>query len=216
VLMLPIEWTEDGWPRVPANADATKIMVKPAGEDVGGGMPLSDSFSESELGIQWTWPSSHDARSYAQVGNGALRLKADGELPGVAAVKPDANLLAVVPQNHSYFAEVEVEIPAGAEAGLLLDNGSSATSGWANVALRDDQVVATWNGVANYVSTDARRLFLRLRNIKGDVTGFYSADGKNWTQFANATRVASGRRLALYAAGSGEVVFRNFTYRGLE
>lgn len=138
-------------------------------------------------------------------------------LPGEAAVKPaDASMVAVVPQNHSYFAQVEVEIPAGAEAGLLLDDGSSAAFGWANLALRDDQVVATWNGVANYVPTNSRRLFLRLRNIKGDITAFYSADGQNWTQFANATRVANVRRLVLYAAGSGEAVFRNFIYRGLD
>ena len=40
--------------------------------------------------------------------------------------------------------------------------------------------------------------------------------GANWTQFPKAFEVTMGRRLRLYAAGQGEVRFRNFTYRGLE
>ncbi len=74
VLMLPIEWTADGWPRVPVEADATKTFRKPAGENVGNGMPLSDGFGATALDIQWEHPMGATPADYARTGGDALRL----------------------------------------------------------------------------------------------------------------------------------------------
>jgi hypothetical protein len=52
--------------------------------------------------------------------------------------------------------------------------------------------------------------------MKYDISESYSMDGKTWIPFDNATRVTEARRLYLYAAGTGDVVFRNFKYRGLD
>ncbi len=219
VLLLPIEWTVDGWPRVPANADATSTLARPAGENIGNGMPLSDNFSGTALGIQWEYtPQANPGRDF-HIEDGGLTLAASGEIPGEVAVPPaNATMVSVRPVNHSYEATVELTIPAGAEAGMLLDGvgGPRGSGEWADVGLRSGQVVATWGGQANYLPFSETHVFLKLRNIHYDITCFYSTDGEHWKQFPNATRVTNGRRLALYAAGNGNVVFHNFTYRGID
>ena len=68
-------------------------------------------------------------------------------------------------------------------------------------------------------------MFLRLTNDRHIVTIHYSADGKTWTLFGTRMEVSGyhhnvaydflSLRPALYAAGSGEVRFRNFKYRAL-
>ncbi len=216
-LLLPVEWTADGWPRIVPGIAATDIIRKPAGANVGHGMPLSDDFSDSEIGIQWLYAPNVDPAALFRPGNGKLIMKAAGTIPGRAAVPPaEAVTLGVMPVHHSYEAEVEIEIPDSAEAGIWLGPGGRGGSAWATVGLRKGEALATWPGQANYLPWKGNRIFIRMRNMKFDVSAWYSADGKNWLPFANSTQVAEGRRLSLYAAGSGEVVFRNFKYRGLD
>ena len=216
-LLLPIEWTADGWPRVVAGVQATDLLRKPPGENVGHGMPLSDDFSNSAIGIQWQYSPNVDPTAVFQVGSGKLTIKAQGTIPGDAAVLPsNATMLSVMPVNHAYEAEVEISIPDTAEAGLMLSSGGRGGGSWATVGVRKGEAFATWAGQANYLKWDSNRIFVRLRNMNYDVSCSYSTDGKTWTPFENSTYVTSGRRLSLYAAGEGTVVFRNFKYRGLD
>ncbi len=126
-------------------------------------------------------------------------------MPGDAAVAPGgANMLSVRPQNLSYEVEVEIEAPAGAEAGFLLDNGRPDRDGWATVGLRNGQTIATWNGVANYLPYPENRIFVRLRNSRSTIVAFYSRDGKKLDSIPECD--AGGGRppaLLLYAAGGG-------------
>ena len=116
-LLLPVEWTADGWPRIPPGVSATDILPKPAGENVGHGMPLSDDFSSSALGIQWQYAVDANPAELFRVGDGQLRMKAKGTIPGQAAILPaDATTLGLMPVNHAYEAEVEISIPDTAEA----------------------------------------------------------------------------------------------------
>jgi beta-xylosidase len=49
-MVLPVEWTADGWPRVKPGVRPTDAIPKPAGENVGNGLPLSDDFTGDSLG----------------------------------------------------------------------------------------------------------------------------------------------------------------------
>ena len=70
-----------------------------------------------------------------------------------------------------------------------------------------------------------RHVFIRLKNDRHIVTIHTSADGKTWRKFGTQMEVSGyhhnvaydflSLRPALYAAGTGEVRFRNFTYRAL-
>ena len=67
---------------------------------------------------------------------------------------------------------------------------------------------------------------LRLRNDRHIVTIFYSADDRTWTRFGTTMEVSGyhhnvageflSLRPAIYAAGTGEVRFRQFIYRALD
>ncbi len=209
-LLLPVEWTADGWPRIKAGVTPTEILRKPAGENVGHGMPLSDDFTGSELGIQWTYAPSVNADEAFHVGDGRLSMKASGKSP------LEATWLGVMPVNHAYEVEVEVTIQETAEGGLLLGGGRTSGSEWATAGLRKGEAFAYWPRVPNSMPWVGDRIFVRVRNNRGDVSCSYSADGQKWTQFANSTEVGRATRVALYATGEGEVVFRSFKYRGLD
>ena len=216
-LLVPVEWTADGWPRITPGLAATDLLRKPPGEDVGHGMPLSDDFSSPTIGIQWQYAPYVNPGEYFRVGDGKLDMRAKGTSPGKAAVLPqNATTLAVMPVNHEYEVEVELSIPDTAEGGLMLSAGPWGGTTWATVGLRKGEIFATWAGQANYLNWSENRIFVRLRNMKYDVSCFYSTDGHTWTPFPNSTHVTDGRRLSLYAAGEGTVVFRNFKYRGLD
>jgi beta-xylosidase len=214
-LLLPIEWTRDGWPRVSSGVSPADLLSKPIGENVGHGMPLSDDFSGDTLGIQWLFDPSIQPEKSFKVGGGKLVMKAEGGFSARAAVPSDATMLGVMPVNHSYEAEVEVAIPETAEAGLLLSSGGPDNGSWASVGLRKGEVFRNGNH-GDYVGSKETHLFLRLLDMNYDISAFYSVDGKTWVPFDNSAYVTEGRRLFLYAAGTGEVVFRNFKYHGLD
>jgi beta-xylosidase len=201
-MLLPIEWTADGWPRVPAGVTSTDILRKPAGENVGHGMPLSDDFTGNTLGIQWTWAANAIPAELFTVGGGQLRVKASGTSPATAT------RLNVGVVNRAYEVEVDVEIPETAEGGLMI--------GTVNAGLRKGEVFGYWPSIPNAMRWESNRVQVRIRNDRGDVSFYWSTDGKSWNQFANSGAAAGSRSLSLFAAGQGEVVFRNFRYRGLD
>ena len=214
-LLLPIEWTDDGWPRVPYGVSAADILPKPVGENIGHGMPLSDDFSNSNLSIQWTYSPSTKPEEAFRIGGGKLVMKAAGAVHGTAFTPPtDATILGVVPVNHSYEAEVEITIPETAEAGLILSSGGNNGS-WASVGLHKGEVFRNGDH-SDFIPTKETHLFVKLRNMNYDITGYYSTDDKTWVPFSYASYVTDGRRLSLYASGSGDVVFRNFKYHGID
>jgi len=208
-LLLPVEWTADGWPRIAPGVTPTDILPMPAGESVGHGMPLSDDFSSPELGIQWSYAPDTQPEAAFRLGGGELHMQAKGRNAH------EAMTLSVAPVNHAYEAQVEVSISGGAEGGLLLSEGMVG-SRWAAVGLRLGVLFVEYPALESHFSCDNRRLWLRIRDNQHDVSCAYSHDGIHWTPFPKATEVAYARQLSLYAAGEGEVCFRNFEYRGLD
>ena len=208
-LLLPVEWTADGWPRIVPGLTATDILPMPAGENVGHGMPLSDDFAASEIGIQWMWEPTIDADQAFAVGDGALRVRAEGTTP------LEAVALSVMPVHHAYEVEVEVTVGPGGEGGILL--APFAPSGnWAATGLKAGEVFAKWPAQANHLPWQGERLAVKVRNDRYDVSCFYRGEDGRWIQFPNATEITSCRRVSLYAAGDGAVVFERFVYRGLD
>jgi xylan 1,4-beta-xylosidase len=201
-MLLPIEWTADGWPRVPPGVTPTDLLKKPAGENIGHGMPLSDDFSSNTIGIQWSWGGNTDPNETFTVGGGQLRMKAAGTGPG------DATQLSVGAVNKSYEVDVDVEIPETAEGGIMIST--------ANAGLRKGEVFGYWPSIPNATPWESNRASVRIPNDRGDISFYWSRDGQSWHQFANAGAVTGTRNLSLFAAGSGQVIFRSFRYRGLD
>jgi xylan 1,4-beta-xylosidase len=114
LLLLPVEWNEDGWFRVPAGISAEKpIAMLNAGTGPGEPLNLSDEFTSPELRPHWQFWREFD-RSRFQTGAGRLVLAARGT--SLAASPP----LTCITGDHSYTIEVDIECEPGCEAGLLL------------------------------------------------------------------------------------------------
>ncbi len=218
-LLLPVEWTPDGWPRIPEGADPGQPLRKPAGENVGHGMPLSDSFAATKMPCRWSyWEGAAGEDTYAP-GGGALRMRARGT--SVA----DAALLTVKPANHSYEAQVEVEVPAGAEAGLIIHYDGRRFGG---LGVAGDEVFVYSKGERGDTAKRPAggRLFLKIRNVEHDIELFYGTDGAVWTKFRGGLEMSgfhhdtfgewSFLKIGLYAFGSGTATFRDFKYQGLK
>ncbi len=216
-LLMPVEWTADGWPRIPEGARPDGPLRVPAGgEDAGHGLALSDDFRGAEPGPQWR--NADPGGAGIRTSDGALLIPARGT--GAA----DAALLTCLPVNHAYEAEVEVRVPEGAEGGLLLHYGPTRFGG---VALRKGEALTYLRASpGDRVPFSGDSLRVRVRNVEHDVSFFWSADGRAWTKFEGGTEMSGYHhdgqdgwgtlKIALFAAGRGEVAFRDFRYRGLD
>ena len=107
LLLLPIEWTADGWFRVPHEITAASDIHMPIPGAIQ--QPFadpSDDFTTSELGLQWGFWREFDPTRF-KTGNGALQLNAHGKSSA------DSSVLATPVGGHSYTVEIDVEADPG-------------------------------------------------------------------------------------------------------
>lgn len=220
-LLEPVEWTEDGWVKaiVP---DADKAMPMPAGGTaVTHGMPLSDDFRSDTIGTRWSFftPRSPISELYT-IDKGTLTLTANGSSP------KDSSPLTLVAGDHAYEIQVEVDCDKGATGGLMLFYSERLFAG---LGFNAENMVEYWKGEVNsYAKPEGigTHFFLRLRNDHHHVTTWYSADGQNWKKHWMHFEVSGyhhnvgggflSLRPSLLATGSGEVRFKNFSYKALD
>jgi len=220
-LLEPIEWTADGWFRT-AGADPAAPIAKPAGgATVPHGVAFSDDFSTSRIGTQWNfYKGSVEDRDRYRLADRSLILKAKGTSPA------DASPLSFVNGDRAYEIEVEIERDPDASAGLLLFYSSRL---YAGLGFSSKNFFMHSYGLDRPQGKPAevdRRLWIRIRNDRHIVTMWYSLDGQTWTKYDRGMELSGyhhnvayeflSLRPALYAAGSGEVRFRNFKYRALQ
>lgn len=219
-LLEPVEWTAEGWPR-PLGGDLSRPLAKPV--DRGAqphGMALSDDFSRARFGTQWAFydPGS-DEMSRARLSGRTLHLRAKGSSPA------DASPLTFIAGDQSYRLECDIEIDRGAEAGLLLFYNRRLHAGLGFNGSRFVMHRYGLSGPRGPAETSAS-LRLRLTNQRNILTMHSSRDrGATWQKFDVQMEVSGyhhnvaydflSLRPGLYASGSGEARFRNFTYRAL-
>ena len=219
MLLEPIEWTADGWPRATGD-DLSRPMRKPGGAGGAHGQPLS-GFGADAIGNKLTfWAPRSGYLDRAKIAGGALTLTGQGTGPA------DASPLLFVAGDRSYDIRVEVELQGAAQAGLLLFYNEKLFCG---LGVGTEKLHAWRIGQEERwpsgAKIDTRRLFLRLVNDEEVVTFYYSRDGRSWTKERSFEvagynhNVADGflsLRPGLYATGDGKATFRNLTYRALQ
>jgi len=220
-LLEPIEWTPDGWFR-PLGGDLSAPITKPV--DLGEqphGLALSDDFSTDRLGLQWAFhdPAPGEAARVRRAG-GVLHLKALGTSPA------DSAPLTCIAGDLAYRIECDVAIDEGAEAGLLLFYNRRL---YAGLGLAAGNFVMHRAGLGRKAAKPqgmGRICRLRLTNDRNILTIHTSHDGgATWRKFGVQMEVSGyhhnvagdflSLRPALYAAGTGEARFANFTYQAL-
>lgn len=220
VLLEPVEWTADGWLRAKGGTLEGPMRKPRGGQASPAGFALSDDFTRNRLGTQWAiFDPSGDESGRVRLEADSLVLRAKGR--SLADCSP---LLCTVGDRH-YEAEVELEVGEGAQGGLALFYDSR---GHVGLGFGDGMMVIHHYGQEQSwarTKAPARRYRLRVRNVAHDVTYHYALDDGPWIKQDWQREVSgyhhnvfggfSALRLALYAAGRGEVRWRNFRYRGL-
>lgn len=215
-LMVPIDWSNDGWPINKKDDSAMGLYNIPRTEKrTSAGMSLSDTFKTKNINTQWRSFSGVTPETYFTSGEGKLRAKANGTHIGEAAT------LGILPVNTSYEVSVKATLEQGTFAGIVLGprtfNAENPTS--YGVGLENNSIVIHHTGRAKDQQSYVKNaIHLKLRNHENDIVLFYSENGRVWNKLPLSMEVINIKSLAvmLYAYGEGTVVFEDFKYLGLE
>lgn len=221
-LLEPVEWTSDGWP-ISRGGDLGGALPKPKGGRSGPhGMPRSDTFATSSIGMRWTFhgPKANEA-SRASIRGNSLILAATGTGPD------DSAPLTNIAGDRAYQVSVKVELEDDATGGLLLFLSPRLFLG---IAIDGKQLITYAGGRRHYWREPApasRNLYLRIENREHIVTFYYSLDGRKWIRHGlrmecsgyNANTLLPGEgeslRPALFSCGTGSTRFRDYQYKAL-
>ena len=216
-LLTPVEWTKDGWFKVPEGVKTENPIKRPYANALQTAFSLSDNFNGKSLGFQWKFYGEYDTTRF-HFADQSLVVKGKGRSVG------NCSPLLCVPSDHSYTADVEMEIEGNAVGGLVMFYNNSANSG----ILADKENILTnmrgWQ-FASQKNAIRNHVFLRLRNIENTVDMFYSTDGVKWNKIETSIEVSSlnhnafsgflSVRIGLCSIGDGNVKFRNFKYQAI-
>jgi xylan 1,4-beta-xylosidase len=217
-LLLPVEWTSDGWYKIPENVSLEMPLKRPAGTRINDDFELSDNFDDSFLKPHWSFFGEYDTGRFDLAGTGIL---VNGKGNSIASSSP----LLTVPLDHSYMAQVELEIQGDATGGLVLFYNQQASSG---ILANSSNILANLRGWQFVTERNVinRTVFLRLENRYHTVDMYYSTDGEEWIKIENSLEVSGlhrnvlsgflSLRLGLVSMGSGKVRFKNFKYEPLD
>jgi xylan 1,4-beta-xylosidase len=215
LLLLPIEWTADGWFRVPLGVTADSAIPMPVfGSNQQTFADPSDDFSSPELGLQWGFWRDFDPARFA-TGNGALTLQARG------SSLADSSALTTAVGGHSYSVEIDVGVSSGCEAGLMLFYDPGHTAGIL-IAPGGIEIKIPNGSVKNRTEKGATRATFRVVNDRQEVDFYYRLPGQPWQRTETSAEISGLQhnvlggfldvRPAIYACGSGQATFRAFRY----
>ncbi|WP_338731595.1 family 43 glycosylhydrolase [Mangrovimonas cancribranchiae] len=217
-LLAPVEWTDDGWFKLPNDFDLEKPLNKPNLPEFKSDYRLSDNFEGNSLHPKWKFFKNYDANRF-QVKNNSLTIKAKGNSI------PESSPLLIIPAHHSYSAQVEIELKDGAVGGLVMFYNEKGSSG---VLADKNNIIANLRGWQFVTEKNVinRRVFLKIENNNHIVDMYYSLDGKTWQKIESSLEVSGyhhnvlsgflSLRIGLVAIGEGEVTFKNFKYKAIK
>ncbi|UII33080.1 family 43 glycosylhydrolase [Fulvivirga ulvae] len=217
-LLAPVEWTEDGWYKLPDDFDLEKPTARPAQKPFKSTYSLNDDFEGNELDMQWKFFGKYDPGRY-NIANNSIEIIAKG------GSIPESLPLLTIPADHSYSAQVEIEIEGDAIAGLVLFYNHKIYSG---ILADHKNILANLRGWQFPTEKDVinDHVYLKLKNVNNVVDMYYSTDGTRWVKIENSFD-ASGYhhnvlsdflslRIGLVSMGRGKVRFKDFKYEPIK
>ncbi|WP_308233154.1 family 43 glycosylhydrolase [uncultured Prevotella sp.] len=207
-LLEPVEWTSDGWFRT----KATQALPK-AEKQIKHGFNLSDDFTSSQLGLQWTFYREYTPKT-VRVGGGSLTLQAKGGDAGTA------RYLLITAEDKGYDVKVDLK-SVSTQSGLMLFYNEKAYSGITTDG-KNFYLYHKGKLIRATVNKWGKKCTIRLRNLGEKMTAQVSRDGKAWTTLASDMDLSSMNhnelrgflavRPGLMAMGKGSATFSHFVY----
>jgi len=217
-LLEPIEWTKDGWYKIPENISDSQPIKIPNLAASKLNFTLNDNFEGKNLKPLWRFFGEYDTSRFHLVDNN-LVIKAEGNFVG------NSSPLLCTPSDHSYTAEVELFIEGNATGGLILFYNNSAYSG---ILADNANILANIHGwqFPTEKNVIKNHVFLRMKNNNSTVDMYYSLDGIKWNKIENSLETSGfhhnafggflGIRIGLCSVGEGTVKFKNFIYKPIK
>ena len=214
-LIEPVEWTDDGWFRIPHGVRPDRPIARPLAEESPATEPLSDRFEGSSLRLQWRAWGEADLSRY-RVGDGRLTVA-----PQESSVEGPAPLVCS-PRHPVYEAEVDVSLTGGGNAAFLLFYDPQT---YAGIEFSDGgprMVVAGRVSAASKFA--ARTARLRIWTDHRSARFSFRGNGGSWKDLGEcdvSTYHHHKRggfvslRLGFVARGETPSMFSQFLYRGL-
>lgn len=209
-LIVPIEWTSDGWPRTTTRQCDPFSPQQPN---------PSDNFRSKKLGWQWVFWKEYAPQALHWRGH---RLSIDGK--GNDAT--NGRLLMVNATDTCYEVTADVMPSKKATGGLLLFYNEKAHTG---ITLHGSEASIVLNGenLGSYRINARKGCAIRIRNRRGKAEFAVSTDNRRTWQVLSSLLDAStlhhnrygqflSLRVALLAAGPGTTQFARFTYKALD
>jgi len=213
-LLLPIEWTKEGWYKIPEGISNTE-PIKKAGLTISKtNSTFIDDFMGNTLSPQWSFFNEYNTDRF-QVASNSVVIKAKGNSVG------NSSPLLYTPSDHSYTAEVELFIEGNAIGGIALFYNNSAYSG---LLADKSNILANINGWQFPTEKEVVKghVYLRMKNINNTVDLYYSLNGNDWIKVENSLEISGfhhnalggfmGVKIGLCSVGEGTVKFKNFRY----
>ena len=216
ILMEPVEWTSDGWPRAPLGACRDEPMPAPMGVAQRPMIESSDDFRSPHLKPTWgAWNETDMSRF--EVGKGTLTMRAKGDSLG------QSSPLTVMARDASYQVQVVVtpQNDCAAALGLFYNPDN-----WIFAELKSGQL-----RVYGPKQTFADRAWkagmahVRIVNRRNYADFLVSQNGRDWQSLVanvdasgfhhNALKGFQALRPALATSGVGAARFAEFGYRAL-
>jgi xylan 1,4-beta-xylosidase len=217
-LLLPIEWTKDGWYKIPEGTKDDQPLRKPNLPASKSNFALSDTFDGNKLKSQWHFFGEYDTSRF-RLANNSLTIKGKGNSAG------NSSPLLCIPSDHSYTVDVELLTEGNATGGLLLFYNNNAHSG---ILAEGENLLANLRGWQFVTERKVinKHVFLRLKNINNIVDIYYSTDGIKWNKIESSLDVSAmhhnilsgfmSMRIGLCSVGEGSVTFKNFKYNPIK
>ncbi|MCG8527599.1 MAG: family 43 glycosylhydrolase [Opitutales bacterium] len=213
-LLLPIEWTEEGWPVVAEkwprgfSEDAMKINL-----------PMSDEFDGNSLGLQWQSPEKHDLSRYEFV-DGKLIVKGYGKTVG------DCRPLTVNNGEISYVLETQLKLNGADFAGLVIYYNAEV---YVSFGITKEGIVKkeTLAGTRRILPTRQYKhhgdtVRLKIINDKSDVRFYFQQTDGSWKFVESSEDIGgmddngflqnSSMRPGIFVTGEGSAAFSYFRH----
>jgi len=206
-LLMPVDWTKDGWPVVKSGIPSSSFITKPTfGDNPGNEMAIKEDFTTNALHPFWNY--DYSKRNLIKTGNGSLQLLAGG------SNHKDGTQITIGAIHKSFEVTIEIQMPSnGAKAGIALENDGVVYDG--SMATFTEGADWRMNEAGKYPA-EKGHVYFKIKNIRKDISLFYSNDGVSWISFGKGLRLEDSYKIKLFAAGNGIVVFKNFHYSGVE
>jgi len=224
-LMEPVEWTDDGWFKIPDGISADKPIPMPAGRKLGHGFELGQDFASTcRLSPQFNCSQySVMDRINLSCSSTGLQMEAEG------SCLDNSFALMAFAGHKAYMVETKVTVEPDVGAGLTiqLDNdrsyGIALMYGNVLIYMEDEKWVREPEHIRR-VGGDS--CYMRLKDDFGTLSAYYSLDGCQWHKInicADATgwnhntckSVYGWARPGLFAIGNGKATFDYYKYTPL-